>query len=88
MRFRGSKKSTKRFRLSLGLLVASLAACVTGIGLLAAYNHSNRYIADDGALVEPFYLLGLGAFAMIGGLIFAAAAAVVAGVALIKRYRR
>lgn|GEM_PF-1302372 len=88
MRFRGSKKSTSPFRWDLALLGVSLVACVAGIGLLAAYNFSDRYIADDGVLVEPFYLLGLGAFAMIGGLIFAAAAAVVAGVALIKRYRR
>lgn len=46
------------------LLVIALLGFAAGMAMLVAYNLSDRYVAADGTLVEPFYLVPLGALAL------------------------
>lgn len=69
------------------LLVVALLGFGAGFTMLATYNLSDKYIAADGTLVEPFYLLPLGVLALAVGALAGAGAAIVAVVGYVWRRR-
>ena len=52
----------------IGLSIAGVML-LTATGLLTFYGASDSYVAEDGLLVEEFWALALGSFALIGAIV-------------------
>lgn len=70
----------------IGLSTAG-ALFLIAIALLAFYGASGSYVAEDGLLVEEFWALALGTFALIGATFVSALIGAISTVRMIIRKR-
>lgn len=71
----------------IGLSIAGVML-LTATGLLAFYGASDSYVAEDGLLVEEFWALALGSFALIGAIVVVLITGVISVARTIIRKRK
>ena len=68
----------------IGLSVSG-AMILLAMALLAFYGATGSYVAEDGLLVEEFWALAMGSFALIGALLVGALTGAISTVRMIIR---
>lgn len=71
----------------IGLSIAG-ASLLLAMALLAFYGASGSYVAEDGLLVEEFWALALGSFALLGGIFVGLLTGVISVARMLIRKRK
>ena len=71
----------------IGLSIAGVML-LAAMGLLAFYRASDSYVAEDGQLVEEFWALALGSFALLGAILVVLLNGAISVVRVIIRQRK
>jgi len=71
----------------IGLYIAG-ALFLVAISLLGFYGASGSYVAEDGLLVEEFWALALGSFALLGSTLVGLLTGVISAARMVIRKRK